>query len=108
MSSRLRADCPDEKELETMGGMCGRIRITVDDGFNAQNRLAVAYSATMWPRIGDGLAVLAIDGEFERDAVDQWVRVNWNGFVHRFCRLLSSWLRTAKSVPRRGTQNPIQ
>ena len=70
MSSRLRADCPDEKELETMGGMCGRIRIAVEDGFNPQNNLAVAYSATMRARIGDGLAVLAIDGNLEWNTDD--------------------------------------
>jgi hypothetical protein len=47
MSNGLRADCPDEKQLQMMSGMGGRIRISVEDGFNAQNRPAVAYSATM-------------------------------------------------------------
>jgi hypothetical protein len=49
MGNGLRADCPDEKKLETMSGMCGRIRIAVEDGFNAKNRFAVAYSASMRP-----------------------------------------------------------
>jgi hypothetical protein len=49
MGNGLRTDCPNEKELQTMGAMCGRIRIAVEDGFNSQNRPAVAYSAAMRP-----------------------------------------------------------
>jgi len=104
----LRADCPDEKELQTMSSMCGRIRISVEDGLNAQNRLAVAYSAAMGTRIGDGLAVLAINGKFERDTVDQGFTVIWKDFEHPLCLLPSFWFWTAKSARRRGMPNPRQ
>jgi hypothetical protein len=30
-----------------MISMCGRIRIAVEDGFDTQNRLAIAHSAAM-------------------------------------------------------------
>ena len=49
MGNGLRTDGPNEKELQTMSGMRGRIRIAVEDGFNAKNRFAVAYSAALWP-----------------------------------------------------------
>ena len=102
MGNGLRTDCPNEKELQTMSGMRGRIRIAVEDGLNAQNRLTVANPATMWKRIGDGLAVLAINGKFKRDTVDQGFRVNWKDFGHQLCLLPSFWFWTANSALRSG------